>query len=41
MTLTDWQKSGALKAHKPSAQELRKLLALADRYLADSRIANY
>ena len=39
MTLTDWQKSGALKAHKPSAQELKKLLALADRYLADSRIA--
>lgn len=38
MSLQDWLKSGRLKAHKTSSREIARLLALADRDLADAQI---
>jgi hypothetical protein len=37
MRLRDWERSGRLVAHRPSAEEMRDLLALVERDLADSR----
>jgi hypothetical protein len=34
-----WLKEGRLKRHKPARQEIASLVALADRRLADSRVA--
>ena len=39
MSLKAWLDKGALRAHKPSKKEIAGLLALADRSLADARIA--
>ena len=39
MSLKAWLEKGALRAHKPSQKEIAGLLALADRSLADARIA--
>lgn len=36
MTLTDWERNGWLLAHRTSPQEIRDLLAVAERDLADS-----
>jgi len=39
MSLKAWLDKGALRAHKPSRKEIAGLLALADRSLADARVA--
>lgn len=39
MSLKAWLDKGALRAHKPSKKEIAGLLALADRDLADARVA--
>jgi hypothetical protein len=39
MSLRTWLDKGALREHKPSRKELAGLLALADRNLADARVA--
>lgn len=36
MSLADWERSGWLQAHKTSASEIRDLLAVVERDLADS-----
>jgi hypothetical protein len=36
MSLTDWERNGWLTAHRTSANEIRDLLAVVDRDLADS-----
>jgi len=38
MSLQDWAQNGWLKRHEPSRHEVRELLAVADRSLADSGI---
>lgn len=40
MSLSDWQKSGWLIEHRASRQEIKQLLQLIDRDLADCRIPN-
>ncbi len=37
MPLAEWERNGWLQAHKPSRQEIRDLLAIADRDLHDAR----
>lgn len=39
MSFETWLTEGRLKRHKPSRQEIASLAALADRRLADSRVA--
>ena len=39
MSLKAWLEQGALRAHKPSRKEIAGLLTLADRNLADARVA--
>lgn len=39
MSLQDWEHDGWLRRHEPSRQEMAELLAVADRDLADSRVA--
>jgi hypothetical protein len=39
MSLKAWLDKGTLRAHKPSKKEIAGLLALADRSLADARVA--
>jgi hypothetical protein len=39
MTLQDWLNNGWLTAHKTSPQEIKNLLALADRDIAECRIS--
>ncbi len=36
MSLTDWESNGWLKAHKTSAKEIRDLLSVVDREIADA-----
>jgi hypothetical protein len=38
MSLSDWQKNGWLKAHRPTRQEIVDLLALAERDLKNARV---
>lgn len=39
MSLQDWVQDGWLRKHEPGRQETAELLAVADRDLADSRVA--
>jgi hypothetical protein len=39
VSFDDWLKKGRLKRHRPARQEIASLVALADRGIADSRIA--
>lgn len=40
MSLQEWEDNGWLKPHRTSAEEIRDLLAIVDRYLADARIGS-
>jgi hypothetical protein len=40
MSLKDWERNGWLISHRPSASEIRELLGVVDRDLADSAAEN-
>lgn len=39
MSFASWLKDGSVKRHRPARQEIENLLAVADRCLADARVA--